>query len=307
MILLCALVLDAIVGDPLWLYARVAHPVTVFGGVIAALDQRLNHGSESRRRWAGIGVMTTLTLGAAILAHFLEAVLTALPFGWLIEAALASTLLAQRSLYDHVDAVAEELFRNGLEGGRRAVAQIVGRDPQSLDEAGVARAAIESCAENFSDGVVAPAFWFLVLGLPGLVAYKLVNTADSMIGHRTPRHEAFGWAAARFDDVLNLFPARLSGCLIALGAGSTESLRIMLRDAHGHRSPNAGWPEAAMAGALRLALAGPRAYNGTIVDDPWMGEGGWTAATAGDIRRAIALFLRACGWLWVITAIIGFL
>jgi len=214
-------------------------------------------------------------------------------------AALIGVLVAQRSLYEHVAAVAWALDSGGVAAGREAVRHIVGRDPASLDAPGIARAAIESLAENFSDGVVAPVFWYLLLGLPGLFAYKMANTLDSMIGHRDPRHRAFGWAAARFDDVLNLMPAPLSGLLLAAGAAFAQNclpgqaLRIMLRDGRKLRSPNAGWPESAMAGALGLALAGPRRYAGEIVADPWLGDGRARAASV-DIARALRLYVIAC-------------
>jgi adenosylcobinamide-phosphate synthase len=212
---------------------------------------------------------------------------------------LSSSLLAQRSLWRHVRDVADALERDGLPAARRAVAHIVGRDPESLDEAGVVRAAVESLAENFSDGVVAPAFWGAVLGLPGMAAYKAVNTADSMIGHRTERHGSFGWAAARFDDLINLPASRLAALWLLLaacvqpGADPRSAIRAVARDARRHRSPNAGWPEAAMAGALGLRLAGPRRYGGVLVDDHWMGNGR-AAATPRDLRRALALYRVAC-------------
>jgi len=198
-----------------------------------------------------------------------------------------------------VKAVADGLRDGGLAGGRAAVSMIVGRDPDSLDGPGVARAAIESCAENFSDGVVAPVFWYVVLGLPGIMVYKTVNTLDSMIGHRSERYRAFGWASARFDDLLNLVPARLAGVLIAAAALATRgarpgaALRTMLRAAGKHRSPNAGWPEAAMAGALGLALAGPRRYGTEVVRDPWIGDGRAQAGEA-DIRAALRVMVTAC-------------
>ncbi|MEI7611134.1 MAG: CobD/CbiB family cobalamin biosynthesis protein, partial [Rhodospirillaceae bacterium] len=223
----------------------------------------------------------------------------ALPFGWLGEGVLAGGLLAQRSLREHVAAVAAGL-RSGLAEGRLAVSMIVGRDPETLDEAAVSRAAIESLAENFSDGVVAPAFWLLLGGLPGIALYKAINTADSMIGHRTPRHEAFGWAAARLDDFVNLPGSRLTALLLAasaaLGADTSPgaAFAAVWRDAGRHRSPNAGWPEAAMAGALGLRLAGPRIYAGIAVEDAWMGDGR-AAVTADDIDAALELHHRA--WL----------
>ena len=220
----------------------------------------------------------------------------------------AGSLVAQRSLHAHVAAVARALEDEGLEGGRRAVSMIVGRDPDSLDEAGVARATIESLSENFSDGVVAPVFWLAAGGLAGGAAYKAVNTADSTIGHRTARHEAFGWAAARFDDLVNLPASRLAACLIVLasavvhGASAGAALGAVRRDARRHRSPYAGWPEAAMAGALSLALAGPRSYGGTLVDDATMNAGARRAATAADVRRALAVYRVADGMLVVLVA-----
>ena len=289
-----ALLLDALVGEPPWLWRLLPHPIVLIGRGIGWLDRRLNHDGDApaRRRVAGIGAVLLLVLLAGGIGWGVSALLRALPFGWLVEIALAAVFLAQRSLHDHVAAVAAACELEGLEGGRRAVSMIVGRDPQSLDEAGVCRAAIESDAENTSDGVFAPAFWFALFGLPGILVYKAVNTADSMIGHRTARHEAFGWAAARLDDVLNLVPARLCGALIALaapfgGGRIGEAWAAMLRDAPKHRSPNAGWPEAAMAGSLGLALAGPRRYHGTVVTDAWMGDGGRAEAAPRDIRRAL--------------------
>ncbi len=299
-ILALALAIDAVVGDPDAIWRRWPHPVVWFGWLIARLDQRLNreHDGFARRRILGIVALILAVAPFAAGAFAIAAMLSAWPLGWLVEALLASVLVAQRSLHDHVARVAAGLEREGLAGGRAAVAMIVGRDPQSLDESGVARAAIESTAENFSDGVVAPAFWFALLGLPGLVAYKVINTADSMIGHMSERHRAFGWAAARLDDGVNLPASRLSGLLIALSAplagGSVgQALRTMARDAGLHRSPNAGWPEAAMAGALGLALAGPRRYGERVVDDPFLNAEGRRDASARDIRRALRVLIGA--------------
>ena len=234
----------------------------------------------------------------ALIACAVERVLLLHALGFFVVILLATTLLAQKSLADHVEAVARGLDQ-GLPEGRKAVSMIVGRDPEKLDRAGVARAAIESLAENFSDGVVAPAFWMAVGGLAGGAAYKAVNTADSMIGHRTPKHEAFGWASARFDDLVNLPASRLTALLIVVAAAILPGMdaagawRAVWRDAKKHRSPNAGWPEAAMAGALGLALAGPRSYGGVMGDDAFMGDGGRRGATAADIRRALRLFWMA--------------
>jgi adenosylcobinamide-phosphate synthase len=216
-------------------------------------------------------------------------------------------LLAQRSLFDHVRRVRDAFRDGGLPSARQAVSMIVGRNPDTLDEAGVCRAAIETTAENFSDGVTAPAFWYLIAGLPGIVIFKAVNTADSMIGHRTPRHEAFGWAAARLDDGLNIVPARLSGLILVVaamltGADARGAWRAMWRDAGRHRSPNAGWSEAAMGGALGLALAGPRQYASGLVEDVWMNAGCSPDARPGDIARALRLFAAACAVQIVIIA-----
>lgn len=290
LLLIGAMLLDAVVGEPAWLWKRVAHPVVLAGRAIDRLDHRMNRTDDSsaERRRAGIAAICLLVLGAGILGTIIQN----LPFGGLLSLLGAAILLAQRSLVNHVTAVADALDIS-LPRGREAVAQIVGRDPETLDEAGVARAAIESAAENFSDGVVAPAFWFAVAGLPGIMIYKLVNTADSMIGHRTPRHQAFGWAAARLDDLMNLVPARLTALLFLAVALAPAQLKTVWHDAPRHRSPNAGWPEAAMAIALNLALAGPRRYAGQIVDDPWMNDAGRKLANAGDIRRATGFVWRA--------------
>jgi adenosylcobinamide-phosphate synthase len=299
LLLLAALALDALLGSAaLWRFAP--HPVALLGRAIAGLDRTLNRtpGASRASRVRG-AIVVALLLGAALAAGAgLSVALRHLPWGSLAEALIVAVLLAQRSLFEHVRAVAAALRTGGLVSGRAAVAHIVGRDPESLDEAGVARAAIESLAENFSDGVVAPAFWYLLLGLPGLFAYKTANTLDSMIGHRSPRHMHFGWAAARLDDLLNLLPARLSGLLLvaagaAPGASASAAFRTMLRDAKRHRSPNAGWPEAAAAGALGLRLAGPRRYDGLVVEDAWLGAGR-AEATPADIAAALRLYVAAC-------------
>lgn len=302
-ILLAALALDALAGDPMWLYRRVPHPVVLIGRLIGVLETRLNRPEwpDGRRRLLGV-LTVAVVVGVAAGGGWALAALLRLPeiaaWGWIVEAVLASTLIAWRGLDEHVRAVARGLEDGGLAGGRQAVRHIVGRDPDTLDEAGVARAAIESAAENWSDGVGAPVFWFVLLGLPGLVAYKAVNTLDSMIGHRSERYRVFGWAAARLDDLANLIPARLSGLLFCAAAGilpdasGRGAFRTMLRDAASHRSPNAGWPEAATAGALRLALAGPRTYGDEVVRDPWIGDGS-RHATAADIRRALRLAAAA--------------
>ncbi|TCR64123.1 adenosylcobinamide-phosphate synthase CbiB [Bosea sp. BK604] len=309
-LLLAALVIEAACGYPQGLYARIGHPVTWIGALIARLDRGLNRDGDSFAQRRLAGVLALLVLLAITLATSLA--LTAFcralgPFGLLPLALIASSLLAQRSLHQHVARVAEGLEIGGLAEGRKAVSMIVGRNPESLDEAGVARAAIESLAENFSDGITAPAFWLGIGGLPGAALYKAVNTADSMIGHKTPRHLAFGWAAARLDDLVNLPASRLTALLL-IGAAAlerdaspAEAWRAVKRDAGHHRSPNAGWPEAAMAGALGLRLAGPRIYGAVRVEDGWMGDGR-AEANAADIRRALRLYRKACALLWGMAA-----
>ncbi|MFG1432453.1 adenosylcobinamide-phosphate synthase CbiB [Xanthobacter sp. V2C-8] len=299
-----AMIFEALFGYPNTLVRRIGHPVIWIGRLIGALDRSWNRPelSERRRRWLGVLVVVLLVAAAGLPALLLEAGLRALPLGWLAAGVLGSTLVAQRSLHWHVEEVARALETGGLDAGRAAVGHIVGRDPQRLDEAGVARAAIESLAENFSDGVVAPVLWMCVGGLAGGAAYKALNTADSMIGHLTPRHAAFGWAAARTDDYVNLPASRLAGALLVVaaalvpGASPRAAFAAMMRDAPRHRSPNAGWSEAAMAGALGLKLNGPKVYGGVLTQDAFMGDGR-REATAADIRAALRLYRRADGLL----------
>lgn len=300
-LLIIALGLDALVGYPDAVYRAIRHPVVWFGMMISLLEHVLNRPTwrNWQRRAAGVAALLVLLVIVAAISLTITALLRSLPYGWLIEAVLAASLIAQRSLYCHVSAVALGLEQDGLPGGRRAVAMIVGRDPDSLDESGVSRAAIESLAENFSDGVVAPAFWLAIGGLPGLALYKAINTADSMIGHKSDKYRAYGWAAARLDDLVNLPASRLSALLLVLaaifakGASSVGAFIAVKRDSGRHRSPNAGWPEAAMAGALGLRLAGPRRYGEQWVEDAWMGDGR-AETTAADIRNALKLYKVAC-------------
>jgi adenosylcobinamide-phosphate synthase len=298
---LAALAIEAAVGWPAAVYARIGHPVGLFARIIDGCERRWNDPArgEGVRRLAGILTVALLLVVAGGGAWAIERSVRAALDGWAwpMIALLAVPGLAQRSLYDHARAVAVALKADDLAAARAAVSHIVGRDTAMLDAAGVARAAIESLAESFCDGVAAPLFWLLVGGLPGLWTYKALNTADSLIGHREPRWRAFGWAAARADDVANLVPARLAGLLLCLVAG--RGFATMMRDAGRHASPNAGWPEAAMAGALGLRLAGPIGYDGVVMDKPWIGSGR-AAADAADIGRALSLYLRACLGLWLI-------
>lgn len=295
-IVLAALMLEAAVGYPARLHALVPHPVVWAGSLISALERRWNDAGApgARRRLLGAATLL-LVAGSALFAGLLLEVLP-LPEPMAVAAlVLFGTVgLAQRSLHDHVGAVLKPLRDGDLPAARTAVSMIVGRDVERLDEAGVAAAALESLAESFCDGVVAPVFWFLVGGLPGLFAYKAVNTADSLIGHMEPRWRAFGWAAARTDDVMNFVPARIAGALVALAGGGWRS---MLRDARKHASPNAGWPEAAMAGALGVTLGGATAYDGVVHARPSFGDG--PRPTATELARGLALYRRACGLLWL--------
>lgn len=295
-----SLLVELGLGYPDPLVRAIGHPVIWIGKLISFLDKSLNRATDSdaMRRFSGATALVVIVAVPAAIAFGVERLFGLVPFGILLTAIAGSSLVAQRSLGSHVRAVADALDNGGIVAGRKAVSQIVGRDPERLDEAGVSRAAIESLAENFSDGITAPAFWLAVGGFAGGAAYKAANTADSMIGHRTPRHESFGWAAARFDDLINLPASRLTALLLVAaaalvpGADPKNAWRSVARDAKKHRSPNAGWPEAAMAGALGLALAGPRVYGGVLVDDQTMGDGR-RDATAQDIRRALKLYWTA--------------
>jgi adenosylcobinamide-phosphate synthase len=293
--MLVAMLLDAAIGWPAWLFERIGHPVTWIGKLILALDRRLNREEFSPIKRRALGVVASL-LVIAVAALVASAVVAAAPSGWiglLLLGIAAWPLIAVRSMREHVEAVARPLETGQLAEARHALSMIVGRDLSALDEGGIARAAIESLAENTSDGVVAPIFWGVVLGLPGIAAYKAINTLDSMIGHRTPRHERFGWAAARIDDAANLIPARLTAVLFALvSRNPAVALRCARADAKKHRSPNAGWPEAAMAGALDIRLSGPRSYNGKLSAEPWVNEGGREPSGA-DIRSALDVYRRA--------------
>lgn len=296
-LLVPALLLDAAFGEPKAVWSRWPHPAVVMGRVIGWADHRFNTGEN--RRLKGAAVMAALAFAATILGN----VISAIPDSGILEILIAAVLLAQKSLVDHVRAVADAL-RLSLGDGRRMVARIVGRDTAAMTEPEVARAAIESAAENLSDGVIAPAMFFLFFGLPGLLVYKITNTADSMIGHRTPRHEEFGWAAARLDDVLNWIPARVTALLIALTHGWTDAGPI-LRDAPLHRSPNAGWPEAAMAVALDVSLSGPRSYHGEKRDFPWVWPEGRDDIGPDQIDAACSALWRAWAALLAITVLLA--
>ena len=296
LVLACAMLLDAWQGEPRWLWQRLPHPAVLMGRLIGFCDRRFNQGAQ--RRLKGIAVLAGLMLAAGLLGSMLSLL------GPALKILLVAVLLAQKSLVEHVAAVADGL-RLSLSQGRRSVAMIVSRDTSDMPGDGVARSAIESAAENLSDGVIAPAFWFLVAGLPGLLIYKIVNTGDSMIGYRTPRHADFGWATARMDDLLNLIPARLTALLIALPGGVATQYRAIAADAGLHRSPNAGWPEAAMARSINVALAGPRAYDGVMQQFAWVNGTGERAIGPQAIDAAIARLWQAWGVMWGLSIVLA--
>jgi len=282
MALVLAMVLDALLGEPKWLWSRLPHPAVVIGRAVGVLDARMNDDT----RGAGAFAVSIMLVGAIALGLMLMV----LPGIW-AEVIVGAVLLAQKSLVEHVQRVGDAL-RLSLGEARRAVAMIVGRDVRDMDAPAVARGAIESAAENLSDGVIAPAFWFAIGGLPGLLAYKIVNTADSMIGYRTPKYENFGCAAAKLDDILNWIPARLTALLI-WGITRRGSWGNIAADASLHRSPNAGWPEAAMAPALGVSLSGPRSYDGVIEDFDWVHAEGRKDAGPDDIDGAVDMLWKA--------------
>jgi adenosylcobinamide-phosphate synthase len=341
--LLAILPLEAAVGYPATLLRRIGHPVMVFGWMIGACERNWNVGSSVRRRLTGICLLLLLILVAGGIGWMIT-IAAGQGWGMIAIILIATTGLAQRSLYDHVAAVLRPLkflpelvsgrgtARRVVEGSpvppdcsavpstgfagppsrsgeeffgqaRTAVSMIVGRDTEALDESGIALAAIESLAESFCDGVVAPAFWFLIGGLPGLTICKAINTADSIVGHRDDRYRDFGWASARADDLVNLIPARIAGLLICIaGAGG---LGVMLRDARHHASPNGGWPEAAMAGVLRRRLGGAVSYDGEPADRAMLGDG--RPPDKHDLARALAVYRRACLLLWLMTGGVAWL
>jgi adenosylcobinamide-phosphate synthase len=306
--MLVAVAVDTLLGWPNALFVRIGHPVTWLGGLIGALDARWNRKSDTpaKRRLAGVAaalIVIALAAGAGWVVQ------EAMPSDWrgvVLIGVLAWPFVALRSLYDHVAAVRDPLRAGAIETARKAVSLIVGRDPNELDESGVSRAAIESLAENTSDGVVAPLFWGALFGLPGIVGYKAINTLDSMIGHRNERHEAFGWAAARIDDIANFIPARLTGFILAFAAGLENvsgAMSCLFREGRRHRSPNAGWPEAAMAGSLGVRLGGPRAYDGELAAEPWLNAMARDPAP-DDVSQALEIYTRA---MLVVTGLLAFL
>ena len=302
-LLFLALAVEACVGYPYSIYRRIGHPVVWLGLALEVLESRWNRPELSDHTRRALGVVTVILIagGAAAVGYALQVAASRIPFGLALLVLIATTGLAQHSLYTHVVDVLRPLLAGDLHAARKSVSMIVGRDTASLDENGVAAAALESLAESFNDGIVAPAFWLFVGGLPGLFAYKALNTADSLIGHREPRWRMFGWATARSDDLVNLIPARIAGALLAVAGGG--GLLVMFRDASKHASPNAGWPEAAMAGALRVQLGGPTAYDGVLHERPVFGAG--ASPSVNDLARGLRIYVIACGLLLALAAVGG--
>ena len=317
LILLIALILDWYFGEPDFLWSRISHPIVFFGKAVSLAESKLNREEDDNDQQYKKGALAiTLLIAAALaVALLLSSIVSALGLaGFLLEIFVVFVLLAQKSLKDHVANVALGLRENGLEGGRGALSMIVGRDPSKLDKSGISRAAIESLAENFSDGVVAPAFWYLVFGLPGIIVYKMINTADSMIAYKSERYLWFGRVTAQIDDLANWLPARISALFIALGVATLtgfapcrNAIMTAFRDSGLHRSPNAGWPEAAMAGGAGLALGGPRVYSEEVVEQAYLNAAGRHDLTTDDIEHTLKIFARACFCVWTTVGLLMFL
>lgn len=309
LIVLIALMADWLIGDPPQIWSRVPHPIVLFGRIIAIAEKYLLTLSDKpayqmRKGAVAMSAAILVALGIGLFTNWL--ITQASVAGPIIEGVIVTIFLAQRSLHDHVKAVLDGFEAGGIEKARQALSMIVGRDPAQLDESGVSRAAIESLAENFSDGVVAPAFWYLVFGLPGLFVYKMINTADSMIAYKNERYEHFGFVAAKIDDLANWLPARLSALIVLLAGGLSgffSRLSTVLRDAQLHNSPNAGWPEASMAANLDIALGGARVYGGKRVSQAALNASGRDDLGRGDIARSLGIFFKACLVLWALVGL----
>ena len=301
LVLILAIIVDAVAGDPRWLYSRIPHPIVIIGHQIELLDRFFNrtHYPPVTRKLLGVISVLIIVSSAWLLGWLIAWSCNQVSFGVVLQALIVSIFLAQNSLYQHVASVAKACKADDLIDARSQISHIVGRDPNSLDQRAISRAAIESLSENFSDGVVAPIFWYVVGGLPALIAYKALNTSDSMIGYLTDKYADFGWCAARFDDAANFIPARLSAIIITIAAfiipsaTGKSAFTTAIRDAKKHRSKNAGWPEAAMAGALGIKIAGPRNYDGILVEDAWMGDG-IANVDASHIFMALRIYCVAC-------------
>ena len=301
LVLILAIIVDAVAGDPRWLYSRIPHPIVIIGHQIELLDRFFNrtHYPPVTRKLLGVISVLIIVSSAWLVGWLIAWSCNQVSFGVLLQALIVSIFLAQNSLYQHVASVAKACKADDLINARSQISHIVGRDPNSLDQRAISRAAIESLSENFSDGVVAPIFWYVVGGLPALIAYKALNTSESMIAYLTDKYADFGWCAARFDDAANFIPARLSAIIITIAAfiipsaTGKSAFTTAIRDAKKHRSKNAGWPEAAMAGALGIKIAGPRNYDGILVEDAWMGDG-IANVDASHIFMALRIYCVAC-------------
>lgn len=301
-LMLSALVIEAAVGWPKVLYQWIRHPVVWMGALISYLERTLNQSHFSAQTRQALGTLTTLLVVAVVtvIAVLVSYALARVSWGFALEAVIASSLIASRSLYEHVLAVAGPLQNSDMPAAREAISHIVGRDPTQLDAAGIARASIETLAENTSDGIVAPVFWGALLGLPGIAAYKAINTLDSMIAHHGPRYGAYGWASAKLDDAANYLPARITALLFILSSGCLAAIKVVRADAAHHRSPNAGWPEAALAGVVAVRLSGPRSYQGVQSKEPWV-NGGCPDPDASSVRRSLRYYVQS---LWLLAAVL---
>jgi len=294
LLMLASMLVESLVGWPSRLYQYVRHPVVWMGALISALDDNLNNEKSTDRVRYVLGAVTAIAVIAlsTVCGIGISVLLPDTGVGFAAEAIIASSLIATRSLYTHVDAVAKPLAAGDIDAARRSVSHIVGRDTSQLDATGISRASLESLAENSSDGVVAPIFWGVLFGLPGIAAYKAVNTLDSMIGHMSPRHRAFGWASAKLDDLANFIPARLTAAYLIAASGTMRAIRTVFADAGKHRSPNAGWPESALAGSVGIRLSGPRLYGGELNKEPWL-NGSSPDPDARSLRQGLRLYVGA--------------
>ncbi|MCY4445694.1 MAG: adenosylcobinamide-phosphate synthase CbiB [Rhodobacteraceae bacterium] len=299
-LLLIALLLDALIGEPDYVWKRITHPVIAIGNLIHYFDTHFN--TVEKVRLKGFLVLIGGCVGLALLGS----IVYLLPLSSVLEILIVAILLAHRSLIDHVEHVAEALHLSLMEG-RLAVSKIVGRDTSSMSTSDVSRAAIESTAESLMDGVIAPAFWYLIAGIPGILVYKFVNTADSMIGYQNEKYKEFGWATAKFDDLLNFIPARLTALIVSLVHFSIDAFQFARNEGNNHRSLNAGWPEAAFAKVMGVALSGPRVYEGTQINFPFINDEGRKELVPEDIEKGVEIAWRTwfglCGLILLLEVI----
>lgn len=279
--------LDLIFGDP----SKLPHPIVWFGKSIAFFEHHLNKGSHRKLKGAlvAIGLIVSVFVITYLIRHYLNLLpsITGKGWGWVFDSILVFFCLAGTTLIREVREVFLAVDRS-LEEGRKQVARIVGRDTTELSAQEVRTAALETLAENLSDGVIAPLFWFAILGVPGMLTYKMINTLDSMIGYKTERYRDFGCWAAHIDDVANYIPARLTALLMAIASPRKSLLRFIWRNGRRHASPNSGYPEAALAGILNCRFGGPHYYFGQLFPKPYIGENERELTTT-DMKHAVRI------------------